>query len=394
MPEGIKIVPTYDRSELIRLSIENLQRTLLEEIIVVSLVVIVFLLHFRSALVPIFALPIAVVIAFIPMFALRISSNIMSLGGIALSIGVLVDASIVMVENGYRHLSEGSDEDRKNSTATIVRSCQQVGRGIFFALVIIIVSFVPVFMLEAQEGRLFRPLAFTKTFTMAASSILAITLVPVLMTIFMKGKRLKPEAENPVSRFMRWFYTPVIRWVLRFKKTALAVNFLLIPLSLFLALRIGSEFMPPLYEGTIFYMPVTSPGLSVTEAGKLLAVQDKIIKSFPEVLSVYGKAGRAETSTDPAPFSMMETTIQLKPQDQWLKVKKDYSYLPQWLRPLAETWFGAERPRTYEELVEAMDAQMQFPGMQNAWTMPIRARIDMLSTGIRTPVGIKISVRI
>jgi Cu(I)/Ag(I) efflux system membrane protein CusA/SilA len=390
LPEGIKIVPTYDRSELIRLSIENLQRTLLEEIIVVSLVVIVFLLHFRSALVPIFALPIAVIIAFIPMFALRISSNIMSLGGIALSIGVLVDASIVMVENGYRHLSEGSDEDRKNSTATIVRSCQQVGRGIFFALVIIIVSFVPVFMLEAQEGRLFRPLAFTKTFTMAASSILAITLVPVLMTIFMKGKRLKPEAENPLSRFMRWFYEPVIRWVLRFKKTALAVNFLLIPLSLFLAIRIGSEFMPPLYEGTIFYMPVTSPGLSVTEAGKLLAVQDKIIKSLPEVLSVYGKAGRAETSTDPAPFSMMETTIQLKPQDQWLKVKKDYSFLPQWLRPLAETWFGAERPRTYEELVEAMDAQMQFPGMQNAWTMPIRARIDMLSTGIRTPVGIKI----
>ena len=281
LPEGIKIVPTYDRSELIRLSIENLQRTLLEEIIVVSLVVIVFLLHFRSALVPIFALPIAVVIAFIPMFVLRISSNIMSLGGIALSIGVLVDASIVMVENGYRHLSEGSDDDRKNSTATIVRSCQQVGRGIFFALVIIIVSFVPVFMLEAQEGRLFRPLAFTKTFTMAASSILAITLVPVLMTIFMKGKRLKPEAENPISRCMRWFYEPVIRWVLRFKKTALAVNFLLIPLSLLLAIRIGSEFMPPLYEGTIFYMPVTSPGLSVTEAGKLLAVQDKIIKAFP-----------------------------------------------------------------------------------------------------------------
>ncbi len=390
LPESVRIVPTYDRSELIRLSIENLQKTLIEEIVVVSLVVIVFLLHFRSAFVPIFALPIAVAISFIPMYFLQITANIMSLGGIALSIGVLVDASIVMVENGYRHLSEGTDSDRRNSSATLVRACQQVGRGIFFALVIIIISFVPVFMLEAQEGRLFRPLAFTKTFAMAASSILAITLVPVLMTLFLKGKRLKPEAVNPISRFLRWIYEPVIRWALRFRKTALFINFLLIPLSVVLMIRIGSEFMPPLYEGTIFYMPVTSPGISVTEAGKILAMQDKILKSFPEVETVFGKAGRAETATDPAPFSMMETTVHLKPKSEWRKVKRDYGYLPEWLRPAAAAILGAERPLGYDELVEQMDRKMQFPGLQNAWTMPIRARIDMLSTGIRTPVGIKV----
>ncbi len=390
LPEGVRIVPTYDRSELIRRSIANLQRTLIEEIVVVSLVVVVFLFHFRSAFVPIVTLPIAVLISFIPMYFLQITSNIMSLGGIALSIGVLVDASIVMVENGYRHLAEVTSEERRNSSAIIIRACQQVGRGIFFALMIIIVSFMPVFMLEAQEGRLFRPLAFTKTFAMAASSLLAITLVPVLMTAFVKGKNLKPEAANPISRVLRWVYEPIIRWALRFRKTALFANFLLIPLSIVLMLRIGSEFMPPLYEGTIFYMPVTSPGISVTEAGRLLAMQDRILKSFPEVETVFGKAGRAETATDPAPFSMMETTIQLKPQSQWRTVEKDYTHLPAWLRPAAAAVFGAERPLTYAELVEQMDQRMQFPGLQNAWTMPIRARIDMLSTGIRTPVGIKI----
>jgi Cu(I)/Ag(I) efflux system membrane protein CusA/SilA len=390
LPKGITIVPTYDRSELIRLSIKNLQKTLLEEIVVVSLVVIVFLLHFKSALVPIFALPVAVILAFIPMVFLKITSNIMSLGGIALSIGVLVDASIVMVENGYRHLSEGSNADRENSTERIITSCQQVGRAIFFALMIIIISFVPVFLLEAQEGRLFRPLAITKTLAMAASSILAITLVPVLMTFFLKGKRLRPESANPISRFLKWIYEPLLRWSLRFKKTAIFINFLLIPLSIYMVLRIGSEFMPPLYEGTIFYMPVTNPGISVTEASRLLSVQDKILKSFPEVLTVSGKAGRAETSTDPAPFSMMETTVQLKPKEQWTQIKKDYARLPQWLHPLAQKLFGAARPRTYEELVEAMDRKMQFPGFQNAWTMPIRARLDMLNTGIRTPVGIKV----
>lgn len=391
LPEGVKIIPTYDRSELIELSVKNLQKTLLTEILVVSLVIIVFLLHFRSALVPIFALPIAMIASFIPMYFLKLTSNIMSLGGLALSIGVMVDASIVMVENGYRHLSEGTEEDRRNSFSTIVRACQQVGRGIFFALVIIIVSFIPVFMLEAQEGRMFRPLAFTKTFAMAASSILAITLVPVLLTIFLKGKRLRPEAENPISTFFRKFYEPVIHWVLKYKKTALLFTFLVIPLSVPLLFKIGSEFMPALYEGTIFYMPITSPGISVTEAGRLLAIQDKVLKSFPEVHTVFGKAGRAETSTDPAPFSMMETTVHLKPRDQWRKVKKEYSSLPGLLRPVAERILGSHRRITYEELVEEMDKKMQFPGFQNAWTMPIRARIDMLTTGIRTPVGIKIS---
>ncbi|MBM4333371.1 MAG: efflux RND transporter permease subunit [Deltaproteobacteria bacterium] len=391
LPKGIKIVPTYDRSELIDLSIKNLQKTLLTEIIVVSLVIIVFLLHFRSALVPIFALPIAMILSFIPMYFLKLTSNIMSLGGIALSIGVMVDASIVMVENGYRHLSEGTEEDRRNSFATVVRACQQVGRGIFFALLIIIISFIPVFMLEAQEGRMFRPLAFTKTFAMAASSILAITLVPVLLTIFLKGKRLRLESENPVSSFFRKFYEPVIHWVLKYRKTALILAFLLIPLSVPLFFKMGSEFMPALYEGTIFYMPITSPGISVTEAGRLLAIQDKILKSFPEVHTVFGKAGRAETSTDPAPFSMMETTVHLKPREEWRKVEKDYSWLPEWMRPAAGKILGAHRTITYEELVEEMDKKMQFPGLQNAWTMPIRARIDMLTTGIRTPVGIKIS---
>jgi len=390
LPEGIRIVPTYDRSELIRLAIANLQKTLIEEIVVVSLVVIFFLMHFRSAFVPIIALPVAVAVSFIPMYFLKLTSNIMSLGGIALSIGVLVDASIVMVENGYRHLAEGSAEDRRNSAATVIRACRQVGRGIFFALAIIIISFVPVFMLEAQEGRLFRPLAFTKTFAMAASSILAITLVPVLMTIFLNGKGLKPESANPVSRLMKRLYEPILRWTLRFKKTALCINFLLIPLSVILMLRMGNEFMPPLYEGTIFYMPVTSPGISVTEAGRLLALQDRILKSFPEVETVFGKAGRAETATDPAPFNMMETTVQLKPRSQWRKVSKDYAWLPERLRPLAAGILGAERSLSYDELVSEMDRKMQFPGLQNAWTMPIRARIDMLSTGIRTPVGIKV----
>jgi Cu(I)/Ag(I) efflux system membrane protein CusA/SilA len=390
LPEGIKIVPTYDRSELIELSIQTLQKTLLEELIVVSVVIVVFLLHFRSALVPIFALPIAMIASFIPMYFLKLTSNIMSLGGLALSIGVMVDASIVMVENGYRHLSEGSEEDRRNSFSTIVRACQQVGRGIFFALVIIIVSFIPVFMLEAQEGRMFRPLAFTKTLAMAASSLLAITLVPVLLTVFLKGKRLKPESENPLSRFFRWFYEPVIHWVLKWKKIALLITFVIIPLSVPLLFKIGSEFMPALYEGTIFYMPITSPGISVTEAGRILALQDRILKSFPEVHTVFGKAGRAETSTDPAPFSMMETTVHLKPKDQWRKIKKDYSALPAWMRPAAEKILGTLRGITFEELIEEMDKEMQFPGFQNAWTMPIRARIDMLTTGIRTPVGIKI----
>ncbi|PKN63053.1 MAG: CusA/CzcA family heavy metal efflux RND transporter [Deltaproteobacteria bacterium HGW-Deltaproteobacteria-15] len=393
LPSGVKLLPTYDRSELIELSIKSLQKTLIEEIIVVSVIIVIFLLHFRSALVPIFALPIAVIASFIPMYFLDITSNIMSLGGIALAIGVLVDSSVVMVENAYRKLSEGTEEEKADSTGTIIRASQQVGRAIFFSLIIIIISFIPVFLLEAQEGRMFRPLAFSKTFAMAASSILAITLVPVLMILFVRGKNLKPESVNPVSRFFNRIYRPFILLALRFKWTALIINFAVVPATAILIYfyPIGSEFMPPLYEGTIFYMPITSPGLSVTEAGRLLAAQDRILKGFPEVQTVFGKAGRAETSTDPAPFSMMETTVHLKPRDEWRKVKKEYPYWPELLRPLAQKVFGETRPMTFEELIAEMDQRMQFPGLQNSWTMPIRARIDMLSTGIRTPVGIKIA---
>ncbi|MBI4799888.1 MAG: efflux RND transporter permease subunit, partial [Desulfarculus sp.] len=393
LPPGVRIVPTYDRSELIRLSIENLQRTLIEEMIVVSLVIVVFLLHFRSALVPILALPIAVALAFIPMYHLRVSSNIMSLGGIALAIGVLVDAAIVMVENAHRRLSEGSLAERADPVGTVVAAAQQVGRALFFSLVIIIVSFVPVFLLEAQEGRMFRPLAFTKTFAMAGASLLAVTLVPVLMTMFIKGKGLKPESQNPVSRFFIRLYEPVLRLALRFPWATLLVNLAVIPATaLWLWVSpMGSEFMPALYEGDVLYMPVTNPGLSAAEAGRLLAIQDRVLKEVPEVERVFGKAGRAETSTDPSPFSMMETVIQLKPRGQWRQVERDLSWLPAFLQPPARWLLGAQRRLTYEELIADMDRRVQMPGVQNAWTMPIRARIDMLSTGIRTPVGIKVA---
>ena len=366
LPPEVQVVETYDRSELIRASIETLRTTLLEEIAVVSVVIIVFLMHFRSALVPIFALPIAVIVAFIPMYLFGVTSNIMSLGGIALSIGVVVDASLVMVENAYRNLSEGGDEARSDRIRVIIDSAKQVGRPIFFSLAIIVISFLPVFLLEAQEGRMFRPLAFTKTFAMVASSLLAVTLVPALMTLFIRGKRLRPEAENPISRFFVRLYRPVLRLALRFPKTALIANLLVIPAVYPMFKSIGSEFMPPLYEGTIMYMPVTVPGISITEATRLLKLQDAIFMTFPEVERVFGKVGRAETSTDPAPLSMVETVISLKPKAEW--------------RP------GV----TYERLIAQMDSAMQLPGVQNAWTQPIRGRIDMLTTGIRTPVGIKI----
>ena len=365
MPPGVKVVPTYDRSGLIRESIGTLRHTLIEEAIVVSIVIIVFLFHFRSALIPILALPIAVVASFIPMYYLGVTSNIMSLGGLALAIGVLVDASIVMVENAYRHVSEeGIAYD--DQPAAIVHSAKQVARAIFFSLTIIVVSFVPVFLLEAQEGRMFRPLAFTKTFAMVAASILSITLVPVLMTIFIRGKRLKPESHNPVSRFSTWLYEPIIRLALRWKWTALALNVAVIPLTIPLLFVIGSEFMPPLYEGSQLYMPTSPPGLSITEAAKLLQVQDKILRTFPEVDTVFGTVGRGTTATDNTPMGMVNTTVTLKPREQW------------------------PSGMTIERLQADMDAQLQFPGFPNVWTQPIRNRLDMLLTGIKTPVGIKI----
>ena len=370
MPEGIQIVPTYDRSGLINDSLATLRRTLIEEAVVVSLVIIIFLFHLRSALVPILALPIAVAAAFIPMYYLGVSANIMSLGGIALAIGVLVDASIVMVENAYRHLSEPQEDGTMvpydEQPRVAVAAATQVGRAIFFSLAIIIVSFAPVFLLEAQEGRMFRPLAFTKTFAMIAAAVLAVTLVPILMAIFIRGRRLRPEAENPISRLFTFLYAPVLRLALRWRWAALLVNFAVVPLTIPLLLAIGSEFMPPLYEGSLLYMPTSPPGVSITEATRLLQQQDKLLRQFPEVERVFGTVGRGTSPTDNSPMGMVNTTVMLKPRDQW------------------------RSGLTLEQLRGEMDAALQFPGLPNVWTQPIRNRLDMLLTGIKTPVGIKV----
>ena len=367
LPEGVRIVPTYDRSGLINESIATLRRTLIEEAIVVSLVILVFLFHVRSALVPILALPVAVVGSFIPMYYLDVTSNIMSLGGLALAIGVLVDASIVMVENAYRRVSEaGAASAYGEQPVVIVGAAKQVARAIFFSLCIIIVSFVPVFLLEAQEGRMFRPLAFTKTSAMVLASLLSITLVPVLMTIFVRGRRLTPESANPVSRLFTRMYEPVLRGALRFKWPTLLINAAVIPLTIPLLFALGSEFMPPLYEGTMLYMPTSPPGMSITEATRILQVQDRLLRQVPEVEQVFGTVGRGTTPTDNSPMGMVNTTVALKPRDRW-------------------------RPgMTFEKLQADMDGALQLPGFPNVWTQPIRNRLDMLQTGIKTPVGIKI----
>jgi Cu(I)/Ag(I) efflux system membrane protein CusA/SilA len=371
LPEGVRIVPTYDRSGLIRDSIATLRETLVEEALVVSGIVLIFLFHFRSALIPIIALPIAVLISFVPMYYLGVTSNIMSLGGIALAIGELVDASIVMVENAYRRLTEASHPDGgavpyESQPRVIADSAKQVGRAIFFSLAIIMISFVPVFMLEAQEGRMFRPLAYTKTFAMAAATLLSITLVPVLMTVFIRGRRLRPEGRNPVSRFFVRLYEPMLRTALRWRWAALAVNFAVVPLTVPLFFALGTEFMPPLYEGSLLYMPTAPPGLSITEATRLLQVQDKVLRRFPEVERVFGTVGRATTPTDNSPMGMVNTTVLLRPRADW-------------------------RPRMTQERLQAeMDSALQVPGFPNTWTQPIRNRLDMLFTGIKTPVGIKV----
>ena len=369
MPAGVTIVPTYDRSWLIGESIANLRWTLIEEAVVVSLVIILFLFHLRSALIPILTLPIAVAAAFIPMYYLGVTSNIMSLGGIALAIGVLVDAAIVMVENAYRHVSEPGPDGaiaHEDQPRVVIGAARQVGRPIFFSLAIIVVSFVPVFLLEAQEGRMFRPLAFTKTFAMVAAALLSVTLVPVLMAMLIRGRNLKPESANPVSRLFAALYEPVLRAALRWRWAALILNFAVVPLTVPLVFLIGSEFMPPLYEGSVLYMPTSPPGLSVTEATRLLQVQDRVLRQFPEVERVFGTVGRGTSATDNSPMGMVNTTVTLKPRDQW-------------------------RPgMTLEQLQAEMDAELQFPGFPNVWTQPIRNRLDMLLTGIKTPVGIKV----
>jgi len=363
LPEGVSLKAVYDRSGLIQRAIANLNRTLVEESLIVALVCIVFLFHARSALVAIVMLPIGVLIAFIVMRYLGLNSNIMSLGGIAIAIGAMVDAAIVMIENAHKHLEHLAPGAPR--TQAITQACREVGPALFFSLLIITVSFLPVFTLEAQEGRLFSPLAYTKTFAMAGAAFLSVTLVPVLMLLFIRG-RIPAEQRNPLVRFLIWSYRPVLGLVLRWRKMTILAALVLLAVTAYPASRLGSEFMPALNEGTLLYMPSTLPSLSVTKAAELLQVQDRIIKSFPEVESVFGKAGRANTATDPAPTEMFETVINLKPQSEW-------------------------RPgMTQEKLLAELDQALQFPGVANAWTMPIRARIDMLATGIRTPIGIKV----
>ncbi len=374
LPAGVEIVSGYDRSGLIQESINTLKRDLLEEAIIVSLVIIIFLFHLRSALIPILALPLAVIATFIPMYYLQISSNIMSLGGLALAIGVLVDASIVMVENGYRHLSEaqhlaslkGESISEPERQRILLSAAKQVGRPIFFSLIIIVVSFLPVFLLESQEGRMFRPLAYTKSFAISFSSVLAITVVPVLMVLFIRGKRLRPEENNPISRFFQAIYLPVIRWCLRHRALTIAANLIFLLLTIPLLFKIGSQFMPPLYEGSSLYMPTALPGISIGSAVNLMQKQDQIIRRFPEVESVFGSVGRSDSATDNAPLDMYDTTIMLKPRDQWRK------------------------GMTYDQLIAEMNGQLHFPGLSNSWTMPVENRLDMELTGIKTPVGLKI----
>ena len=391
LPEGVEIMPAYDRSLLIERAIDNLKEKLLEESVVVALVCIVFLLHFRSAFVAIFTLPVGILISFLIMRYQGINANIMSLGGIAIAIGAMVDAAIVMIENAHKHIERNGGKG--DHWQTMIDASKEVGPALFYSLLIITFSFLPVFSLQAQEGRLFTPLAFTKTYAMAASALLAITIVPVLMGYFIKGKIL-PEEKNPINRFLICVYRPCIRFVLKFRKTTLAIGAVVLAVTIIPVRNIGSEFMPPLNEGNLLYMPTTDPGISITKARELLQQTDKIIRTFPEVERVFGKIGRAETATDPAPLSMIETTITLKQQDDWPRrkiVSRWYSgWKPHWLAtPFRWVW-PEHRAVTMDELVAELNATIQFPGLTNAWTMPIKTRIDMLSTGIKTPVGIKL----
>jgi copper/silver efflux system protein len=370
LPPGVQIVSGYDRSGLIRDSIATLQRDLLEEAVIVSVVIVVFLFHFRSALIAIVTLPIALLVSFIPIYFLGVSANIMSLGGLALAIGVLVDAAIVMVENGYRHLSERQQSSETPISETerreiLIKAAKQVGPALFFSLLIIVVSFLPVFLLEAQEGRMFRPLAWTKTLAVASSSILAITLVPALMVTLIRG-RLRPENGNPISRFTQAIYLPVLRFCLKYRKLTIALNLIFLLATLPVAFKLGSQFMPPLFEGSALYMPTALPGIAIEQAKTLLQKQDAILRTFPEVASVFGAVGRSDSATDNAPLDMYDTTLMLKPREQW-------------------------RPgMTYEKLIQEMDAKVQFPGLSNTWTSPVENRLDMELTGIKTPLGLKV----
>jgi Cu(I)/Ag(I) efflux system membrane protein CusA/SilA len=363
LPEGVRIKTVYDRSALILRAVDNLKKTLVEEGVIVALVCIIFLLHLRSAFVILFTLPVAVLISFIIMEQQGINANIMSLGGIAIAVGAMVDAAIVMIENAHKHIEH--EGGKKPHWDLILDASKEVGPALFFSLLIIAISFLPVFTLQAQEGRLFTPLAFTKTYAMAGAAFLAITIVPVLMGYLVRGK-IRPESKNPANRFLIWIYHPIIKLVLKAKTVVVLLAVVVLVVTYIPWKRIGSEFMPPLNEGDLLYMPTTLPGISITKAKELLQQTDRIIATFPEVHHVFGKVGRAETATDPAPLSMIETTIMLKPESEW------------------------REGMTMEKLVDELNNAIQFPGLTNAWTMPIKTRVDMLSTGIKTPVGIKL----
>jgi Cu(I)/Ag(I) efflux system membrane protein CusA/SilA len=409
LPEGMEILTTYDRSDLIKRAIATLKHQLTVEMIIVSLVILFFLWHIPSAIIPIVTIPVAVLLAFIPMYLAGISSNIMSLAGIAISIGVLVDGAIVEVENAYKKLEHWEAGGRKGDFHAVrLEALQEVGPSVFYSLLVIAVAFLPIFTLVDQEGRLFKPLAYTKNLTMFVAALLAITLDPAMRMMFTRMDYLhfKPawlsnifntvtvgkyyaEEKHPISRRIFKVYEPVCRWTLEHPRKVLAAALFLVLTAIPVYLKTGSEFMPPLNEGTILYMPTTLPGISVTEAQRLMQAQDRVLKSIPEVERVHGKAGRADTSTDPAPFSMMETVAVLKPMDQWRPKDRWYSsWAPDFLKAvLRRVWYDR---LTWDELIAEIDSKMRFPGVSNAWTMPIKARIDMLSTGVRTPIGIKI----
>ncbi len=407
-PPGVKLVATYDRSDLVNRAIDTLKHKLLEEVLVVSLVILFFLWHFPSAIVPIITIPVSVSLAFIPMYFMGVTANIMSLSGIAISIGILVDGAIVEVENAYKKLERWLSAGGKGDPHLIrLEALKEVGPAVFFSLLVVAVSFLPVFTLVDEEGRLFRPLAISKTLAMALAAVLAVTLDPALRMFFTRMKpftfkpailsRLSngflvgtyhPEEKHPVSRVLFGLYTPVVQLVLKYPWLTVILAVLIGCSTIPAFLKLGSEFMPPLNEEAFLYMPTAFPGMSVTEAQRILQEQDRIIKSFPEVKTVLGKAGRAETPTDPAPFSMVETTIVLKPRSEWPIVDRFYSKWPAWLQPLL-SWLVPPHS-TYEELKVALDSKLKFAGMPNIWTMPIKNRIDMLATGIRTPVGVKV----
>ena len=389
-PDGVELTVAYDRSGLIERSIDTLRHALTEEAIVVSLVILLFLLHFRSSLLPILSLPISVALSFIPMVLLDIPSTIMSLGGLAIAIGATVDAQIVMIEAGHKKLEQaGPGADRHR---ILIEAAKEVTPAIFFSLLIIAVAFLPVFTLTGQAGRLFKPLAYTKTFMMLISALLSITFAPALQDLFIRGK-IKPEKEHPVSRFLIRLYEPFVYVALRRPKSTIAIGLFALASAVPVAMRLGNEFMPPLNEGDLLYMPITFPNISIEEAKRQLQYQDRILRGFPEVETVFGKVGRVESATDPAPITMVETTVQLRPPKEWRKRHHERwysSWAPTWLKPLLRPIWAEEQPLTWEELTTEMNGKMQFPGWTNAWTMPIKTRVDMLTTGVRTPIGIKV----